>query len=230
MPLRPENTAVHKARWEHRSLRTLRVGLAIILAALNVLPASAGASEPATLDVLFQDRVGVTGPHLAGALATATRLFRSAGVRLRWRQSPPTGPENPPHFTIVLTSQFDTPLKVLLGPSNVGLFLRGARRAYVMYDQVVVMGRRYPADAATMLGWALAHEVGHLLLGDAHAASGVMSAQLTPDRFLEDPFSAAERASMNDNASPLRMPPPPRLAGIPEMPVFNQSSTVDRTH
>jgi hypothetical protein len=177
---------------------------------------------------LIQDRAKVTGPHLVVALATAERLFRTAGVRLVWRQDIDVQ-EHPPQFTIVLSSELlDTELKASMGAGVVGVFVRPAQRAYIMYDRVVALGQKYVTDAATVLGQAIAHEIGHFLLGDRHSASGVMGARLTPAAFLEPPFSATERAFIRAAASTLARPLAPTLvANVTERSV-DSGSAVDR--
>src|SRR5688572_29665087 len=83
------------------SIRRTSIVVACVAAVLNLAPRCVFANGVTTVDVLIQDRARVTGPHLAGALATAERLFRTSGVRLAWRQS---HSEHPPQLTIVLSS------------------------------------------------------------------------------------------------------------------------------
>ena len=46
---------------------------------------------------------------------------------------------------------------------------------YVFYDRVDVLARKHVADAAQILGHAIAHEIGHILLNDQrHSPAGIM--------------------------------------------------------
>lgn len=218
----PSPRAASPRRWTRRACVAALVALI-----LSFVVSATIAGEVATIDILLQDRAGVTGPHLAGALATADRLFRTAGVRLIWRQSPRE--TDLPQFTIVLSSERDTRLHAHLEDSHVGVFLRSSRRAYIMYDRVVFLGRHYQTDIAAMLGWAVAHEIGHLLLGDEHAASGVMAPRLTPAQFLEEPFSITERSSMLAGAS-ARPVMPASFAATAPVQAADSVSLVDATH
>jgi hypothetical protein len=57
------------------------------------------------------------------------------------------------------------------------------RAAYVFYDAVQVKAHRHKLPIAALLGYAMAHELGHLLLPrESHGKAGVMRAQwLEPD-------------------------------------------------
>lgn len=59
--------------------------------------------------------------------------------------------------------------------------MRGAndspRVAYVFYDRVQQVARRYQTSDGSVLGVAIAHEIGHLLLPyGSHSSSGLMKA------------------------------------------------------
>jgi hypothetical protein len=48
------------------------------------------------------------------------------------------------------------------------------RIAFVMIDRVTDIGINFGTKRSTILGVGIAHEIGHLLLATAHAASGIM--------------------------------------------------------
>jgi len=57
--------------------------------------------------------------------------------------------------------------------------------AYVLWDRVRSFARAEGVPASIVLGSVIAHEIGHLLLGNApHAADGIMRAQLQGRDFL----------------------------------------------
>ena len=55
------------------------------------------------------------------------------------------------------------------------------RLAYIFYNRVEKVAAN--ADLALVLGHAMAHEIGHLLLAPGHAATGLMRADWTKDDF-----------------------------------------------
>jgi hypothetical protein len=78
----------------------------------------------------------------------------------------------------------------------------GARMATVFHDQVEAIARRTGVARSELLGRALAHEVGHLLLGvRGHSRTGLMRAvwtdeELTRDRRDDWVFAAADRQKL----------------------------------
>jgi hypothetical protein len=70
-----------------------------------------------------------------------------------------------------------------------GLALRPAnssgRLAYVFYDRVEPLAKMHQMTDASLLGVAIAHEIGHLLLPDgSHSPSGLMQGQWDNRQFL----------------------------------------------
>ena len=65
--------------------------------------------------------------------------------------------------------------------------VRSGALATVYVDRVATLAGASAVDAPTLLGRAIAHEVGHLLLGtSAHARIGVMRAVWSPDMLRHD--------------------------------------------
>jgi hypothetical protein len=66
---------------------------------------------------------------------------------------------------------------VTLGDSLVDTRLRAGSLATIYVNRVAALAVRCRIDVRTLLGRAVAHEIGHLLLGtSAHASSGLMRA------------------------------------------------------
>jgi predicted Zn-dependent protease len=58
---------------------------------------------------------------------------------------------------------------------TVGFAEPGTSVATVLYDRVVFFSRRYHVKREVLLGYAIAHELGHLLLPpNSHSTEGVM--------------------------------------------------------
>jgi hypothetical protein len=74
-----------------------------------------------------------------------------------------------------------------LGFSSIDVHQNAGWLGTVLADRVAAMAARAPADAGTLLGRVIAHEIGHLLLGTAsHSRSGLMRARWTDDELRQD--------------------------------------------
>lgn len=153
------------------------------------------ASEPTAsklkITVLIHNYAGVPGVILAKAQRFVHEVFERAGMTIAW------------HEPLSLAARSDdekakTGLRVairivpnrmigdwagqhdLLGfslvPANGKMgFVGGA-----YYERIEQLARRLGGDTALVLGYVMAHELGHLLLGaHSHAHSGIMSYPLT---------------------------------------------------
>ena len=160
-------------------------------------------AEPVRLAVRVYDYVALPAFELENAMAVAQRIFRTAGISLSWA-----------NCTVTLKSGQAVPgCEGLLGPSTV--ILNIVRRppencgyesigcalpdshggmgvvAYVFAQRLeasVLMGG---AGRFRLLGSAMAHEFGHLLLGPgAHSATGIMRPNWSPQQMSATPGSA----------------------------------------
>jgi hypothetical protein len=134
-----------------------------------------------------------------GAFRVAARALSTGGVQMHWTDcdgansctTAPTRGElvvrfvrSPqPHQSETparLVSRGDT-TPVVLGEAFIDMGRRSGVLATVFVDRVESIAGLAKIDAVLLLGRAMAHELGHLLLGsDAHSPSGLMRAQWTP--------------------------------------------------
>ena len=142
---------------------------------------------------------GVPGSEMTRARAEAARVLAQAGIETRWvefmadrergvRQVNPNGDcasggqQGPSHLTVSIyprtmaqtfrLSAADFGFALL--PSEKGEF---GNRANVFFERVILLEEMSGASRALILGHAMAHEVGHLLLGaGSHSPSGIMRA------------------------------------------------------
>jgi hypothetical protein len=153
-----------------------------ILSVVIMTPASAVA-EP--ILVLVHDYANVDATLLKGAKRSASRVLATAGVQVRWVDCPesPQAPkqcQDPPDPSILVLHILPagvTRRAVLSGalgfavppePGQFGSF------AGVFYDRVERISSHGYSDRV-ILGHAIAHEIGHLLLGvGGHSESGLM--------------------------------------------------------
>jgi hypothetical protein len=109
---------------------------------------------------------------LVEAWATAGRLFESIGVDVA-----PGGEVGCSRFVLVRISSGGWAGRRRLTGTALGFATVGGDTAYVVYERVkqYATDRRYGLSA--VLGLVMAHEIGHLLIGDrAHATIGLMRA------------------------------------------------------
>ncbi len=131
--------------------------------------------------------------------------YESIGVRVRWTDDP---------GAILLVVRDDEPgtlrhaVRPVLGVSIHAA--QGTPAAYVFYRRAEEQADRYRISRAGVLGAAMAHEVGHLLLATpTHAPSGLMRACWEHEEFVRAArgdlrFSPEEAASIRTRSGDFR--------------------------
>ena len=131
------------------------------------------------------DSVGVPPDVLAAARETTSRVYRRIGVEIVWRDKADQGragsPESPDAASGALTlyvrllpAAWHPPAVVT--PGAMAFTTIGGRVASVLFDRVLALAASDRLVPAHLLGYVMAHELGHLLLGSRpHAVSGIMS-------------------------------------------------------
>jgi hypothetical protein len=160
--------------------------LATALAALiatAACPLEALASDGSMKDVIVQILAlpGIDPNTLPAATAVVGRIYDAFGVHLDMSgTAEPSADGRVPWRRIVVKpfatkdfpSAFGTPRVMGISPRNGDA---PGRIAYVFYDAVSRTAKRYDLPVFALLGYAMAHELGHLLLPpEAHGKAGVM--------------------------------------------------------
>ena len=144
----------------------------------------------ATIFIRSYNNFGVPAPDLAAAREHAQAVLQQAGVNITWadcwvgaRQpaSAPARCQEPIGGDIVMrlqrTSEADKSRFVSMGFSLVRTAGAAPFLATVYVDRVESVARVAGIDASQVLGLAMAHEIGHVLLdSNTHAAAGLMRA------------------------------------------------------
>lgn len=160
-------------------------------ATLAALPSTAAVIDPDTR-VAIRTYEGTTLPgERASALAAATAILAAAGLDITWVAcdavfvrrdvdnpcvTPLAANELAIRFVRLPPSQGRAD-QIALGHSLVDTRLRAGALATVYVDRVAALAATCRLDVRTLLGRAIAHEIGHLLLGTAdHAPAGLMRA------------------------------------------------------
>lgn len=138
------------------------------------------------LDVLPDP--GIPAQSVATATAVVDRLYRGIGLEIVWAGDAGTGSEpNASAMTvwrrIAIRASAGTEFPAAFGNTNVlGVAPRGqrvpGRVGYVFYDAARAKAQRYAIPIGVLLGYAMAHELAHLLLPhESHSDAGVMRLQ-----------------------------------------------------
>ena len=175
-----------------------RAFVATVLFTLAVAsPARADANHAAIVVVRTFNYAQVPEGELAGARMTAARIFERAAIAITWIDCRVPGSDQGALCTEPLEMGRDLMLRLVDTPSNQNA---GTRRALALGTSMLDRERREgvlmtvdlgpmreiagttSTEAGTLLGRAVAHEIGHMLLGTGeHARDGLMRALWTKD-------------------------------------------------
>jgi hypothetical protein len=186
-----------------------------VLAGMNVLTVQIHA-EQLGLTVHVHNVAKVPESVLRHATQVTSKVFAGAGVALEWqddRDSVTASNPGTPETVNAATDLFvwllskDLSERVARSPSTAGSALEAAtgRRdiATMFYDRIAEAARISQSSRSVVLGYLMAHEIGHLLLGEgAHEPYGLMRHTWE----LSD-FRAAERGELqflDEQASRIR--------------------------
>jgi hypothetical protein len=152
---------------------------AFFIAALSsciAAPASAAlAPEPLHLQVTVCDRASVDQAILTAAQAVAADAYRRVGVIIDWSDTGCIA--GAPGVYVNLTS--DDAEAINFSNVTLGFAASGTSDATVLYDRIEIVARHYHVKREILLGYTIAHELGHLLLPPhSHSDRGVMRACL----------------------------------------------------
>lgn len=136
-----------------------------------------------SITVQVYNSASISLQALATAEEEAARIFREAGVAVSWLNCPLTVPEaqaNPICIAPCPPSRFAVRIvpEVPTDRANTSLgvaLTEGGIYATIFFPRVVENAKLRIATASQILGHAMAHEIGHLLLGPVpHTLSGIM--------------------------------------------------------
>ncbi len=178
------------------------------------------------LSIRVYDHAQVTPALLNSAENETGRLFQAAGIRIVWEHPLYLSSEDegtdmtyasspPPNGRPYLVIRFIRRLPADVLPGALGYSLPFARRGahvLILYDRVEALTRKVNTADYTVLGHAMAHELGHVLLGSAgHTTGGLMQGRWTPASWRLAvagllAFDAAEKGQIRAGVLKLRSP------------------------
>jgi hypothetical protein len=118
---------------------------------------------------------GRVSPHeLANAERIAADVYADIGVAIEWSDACGDA-----RLAVDLLASESADAGMAAMAIALGYARSGTRVATVLYDRVGRFARRYRVKREVLLGYAMAHEIGHLLLPpNSHSMSGVMRPSL----------------------------------------------------
>jgi len=153
-------------------------------------------AENLTIELHVYDYAGVEGSELARAQTEAIRVLQQIGIAVTWVKCVVPGTDGT-HAKACPSADGQVPALVLrilpramaeratrdqslLGFAQLAEDGAPASVAFVFYHRVESLAVELRCARGVILGYALAHEVGHLLLGtNSHAPNGIMRARWT---------------------------------------------------
>lgn len=163
-----------------------------LVAIPNTAPAQTQPGEPAgteighvrshhqaTITIWVLNQANVSQEVLLRAKAETARIYNGAGVAVLWRNTMEVGApgrfivnvvSNPLNGTGEITSHG------VMGMAP-GLKEAHGMHAWAFYANIQAFAALHGLDAGSVLGYVIAHEIGHLLLRDnSHSQTGIMRA------------------------------------------------------
>jgi hypothetical protein len=157
-----------------------------------------------SLVVRVYNAYGVPAATLDRAHAAVERILNGADLRIMWETRPGGEKVGPAELVVRISAAPPQIDAASLGFSFVDVDRRMGTLATVFADRVAVTARMAGIDEGELLGRAMAHEIGHLLIGTHdHASSGLMRGRweardLGRNRPLEWMLSRQEGATMRE--------------------------------
>jgi hypothetical protein len=148
---------------------------------------SGQAGQKPSVTVLVYNYANVSSTNLAAAEVWAARSYSAAGIGVSWVECP-VSTEDSARFRACEQALDKHPVFISIIPARMAariarppkesedtLGMASGFHAFVLYDRIVQWAGKWGLEEWVILGHTLAHELGHLLLGEqSHSATGVM--------------------------------------------------------
>jgi hypothetical protein len=168
-----------------KATRKLTTALAVSATLLTARAATAaGASDRAAIVLHVDDFSGLLPQDVDAAVTMARRVFMEAGIHTVWVFG---GNRKPPiigalHLKVIVLSKEMAEQKIAsdgVQGNVLGQAAKDCGRAYIYSHRIAELAARNQRRVGELLGWVIAHEVGHLALpGNGHSPSGIMRSAL----------------------------------------------------
>jgi hypothetical protein len=116
----------------------------------------------------------------------AAWIFRSAGIQINWNECRCSPVLSPTSVMLRIVPRFFGSMQTSSRRENLGYAVAGPEGgglATVFYDRVETFAKG--ENLSRVLGYAIAHEIGHILLGQSsHSSAGLMQANWSQKDFM----------------------------------------------
>jgi hypothetical protein len=163
---------------------TARKAAAVIAIAFCNLTAAAGAERPVAPRIVLSisNNANVDANVLARAGDRVREIYAEAGIEIVWHVGVTPVPAGNMRVTVILTTM--SPFQQSAPASVLGAAARGegglGRIVYALWNRIEPLAGRGLSTDSTILGYVIAHEVGHLLLPRGHSSAGIMTGRWGP--------------------------------------------------
>jgi hypothetical protein len=157
-----------------------------LLAAITTAICAANAQTPNSLTVMVYNYTDLPSGKLAEAEAIASRSYGAARVKVNWLACPSVEEDTEEFRACDRASATGSPY-IRVYPESMAAGSPSLRRmddaigsaaglgAIIVYPRVREMAEQWNCPEDVILGRAMAHELGHILLGDnSHSSHGLM--------------------------------------------------------
>jgi hypothetical protein len=154
-------------------LRSASLVLLVTAASCGAAGSAQAADAPVRLRVAVAvcDAENAPPEILASAEQVVSDVYRAIGVAIEWSGAGCAAGEE--SLTVNMIVRDASGLTVT--NETLGFAEPGTSVATILYDRIVVFARRFHVKRDVLLGYAMAHELGHLLLPpNSHSTEGVM--------------------------------------------------------
>jgi hypothetical protein len=177
-------------------------------------------AQRARAAAIVHNRARVSGDVMTDGRAIVDRIYARAGVELLWSHpSPKLTPFDGPIIHIIIITSEDA-ARIGDPPDAIGFTPTSSSGrgmlAYIFEHRVRHVAKGYGVLPGVVLGAAIAHEMGHMLLQKGHTPTGLMRAEFNQADFRrirrgELGFTAEEAIDLRAHVAP-RIAPASRLS------------------
>jgi hypothetical protein len=166
-----------------------------------VAPVAACAEgEARTLVIHLYDYAKVPDTQLMLAKQEADQVYGHIPVRLFWVRGKPTS-EAPPatvHVNVLIMSEALAKRQTEIHATTLGVADKPTWTVYIYYNRIAETTGYDLIATGRYLGKIIAHEVGHLLLPDAHSKAGIMRDYLGANPYVHERFDDTQAVAIRE--------------------------------
>ncbi len=137
--------------------------------------------NPPNVEVYLVDGEGLSAKTAGTGTQLASRIFKQAGISVRWHEGEP-----PAHLAVNgITIRIGTAPRTV-GRRALATAVPQLRQINVYFDRIRATQDYRPTLAYTLFGFVLAHEIAHVLQGEPrHSGTGILKSDWSPNDYAD---------------------------------------------